>query len=176
MSNKALFLDRDGIINVDKGYVYRWEDIIWVDEIFEIIKMGNQKGYKVIVLTNQSGVHKGMYTEADVKILHQKMDTYLRAQNLIVDDWFYCTEMDSNDRKPRPGMLLAAQKKYDIDFSKSFMVGDKATDIFETDGLFQRPTTLLVRGQYSLEHSDVGNGVTVYENHQEIQNILKKIL
>jgi D,D-heptose 1,7-bisphosphate phosphatase len=174
--NKALFLDRDGILNVDKGYVYKWEDIIWMEEIFDIIKMGNDRGYKVIVLTNQSGIHKGMYTEHDVHILHDLMNEFLKNKNLIVDDWFYCAEMDSELRKPRPGMLLAAQKKYDIDFSKSFMVGDKSTDIFETDGKFVRPKTLLVKGAYHLNHPDIGNNVEIYENHADIKKALTELL
>ena len=73
----ALFLDRDGIINVDKGYVFKWEDIEWFDETIELIKSANPTGIKVIVLTNQSGVEKGMYQESDVVLLHQKMHDYL---------------------------------------------------------------------------------------------------
>lgn len=174
--NKALFLDRDGILNLDKGYVYKWDELVWIDEVFDIIKMGNDLGYKVIILTNQSGIHRGMYTRDDVHVLHKKMDEYLTNKGLRIDDWFYCAEMDSIDRKPRPGMLLAAQKKHDIDLEKSFMIGDKATDIFETDGTFKRPTTLLVRGNYDLSHPDIGNGVKIFENHADIVEELKKIL
>lgn len=174
--NKALFLDRDGILNVDKGYVYRWEDIIWIEEVFEMIKIANERGYKVIVLTNQSGIHKGMYTEKDVHVLHEKMNEYLVKKNLLVDEWFYCAEMDSEFRKPRPGMLLAAQKKYDIDFQKSFMVGDKATDVFETDGKFTRPTTLLVKSAYDLTHIDQGRDVNIFEDHSKVLEELKRSL
>ena len=101
------------------------------------------------------------------------MDDYLKQKGLIITDWFYCLELDSEDRKPRPGMILSAQKKYDIDLSKSFMIGDKATDVFETDGKFQRPVTFLVRGRYDLHHPDVGNGVYVYDNHKAILAELK---
>ena len=174
--NKALFLDRDGILNLDKGYVYKWEDLVWMEEIFEIIKMANERGYKVIVLTNQSGIHRGMYTRDDVHLLHKQMESFLTQKGLHVDDWFYCAEMDSIDRKPRPGMLLAAQKKHDIDLEKSFMVGDKATDVFETDGSFIRPATLLIRGSYDLSHPDVGNNVKIFENHAEVLEELKKRL
>jgi D,D-heptose 1,7-bisphosphate phosphatase len=174
--NKALFLDRDGVLNVDKGYVYKWDDIIWIEEIFEIIKIANDRGYKVIVLTNQSGIHKGMYSEQDVHLLHKKMNDFLSGKALIIDEWYYCAEMDSEFRKPRPGMLLEAQKKFNIDFSKSFMVGDKSTDIFETDGLFTRPFTLLVKGSYELNHSDIGKNVSVFDSHADILAELKKLL
>ena len=174
--NKALFLDRDGVLNIDKGYVYKWEELVWIKEIFEIIKLANEAGYKVIILTNQSGIHKGMYSVEDVQHLHQQMHTYLENRGLYVDDWFYCAEMDSIDRKPRPGMLLAAQKKYNIDLSKSFMIGDKATDVFETDGSFKRPYTFLIQGNYDLTHPDIGNDVKLFNNHAEVLNELKKIL
>lgn len=174
--NKALFLDRDGILNLDKGYVYKWDELVWMEEIFEIIKMANDRGYKVIILTNQSGIHRGMYTREDVHLLHKQMEEYLTKKGLHIDDWFYCAEMDSVDRKPRPGMLLAAQKKHNIDLSKSFMVGDKATDIFETDGSFVRPKTLLIRGNYELTHPDIGNTVKVFDDHVGVLNELRNVL
>ena len=91
MKSKALFLDRDGILNLDKGYVYLFQDIVWVDGIFSLITYMNKKKFKVIVLTNQSGVAQGMYQESDVIKLHAEMDKVLRENNAIVDDWFYCT-------------------------------------------------------------------------------------
>lgn len=174
--NKALFLDRDGVLNLDKGYVYKWEDLVWVEEIFEIIKIANERAYKVIVLTNQSGIQRGMYKREDVDLLHEQMEKFLLNKGLHVDDWFYCAELDSVDRKPLPGMLLAAQKKHNIDLSKSFMIGDKATDVFETDGNFIRPVTLLVKGAYDLNHPDIGNGVKVFENHGEVLKEIKNRL
>lgn len=176
MLQKALFLDRDGILNVDKGYVYKWEDIVWNDDIFKIIKLANDKNYLVIVLTNQSGIHKGMYSKDDVHILHEKMNDFLIQKGLKIDDWFYCAEMDSIDRKPNPGMLLKAQAKYNIDLKKSFMIGDKATDVFDTDGTFSRPRTFLVKGQYTVTHPDVGTSVSVHSTLSEVLDALKMAL
>lgn len=176
MKEKALFLDRDGILNVDKGYVYKWEDIIWNEDIFNIIKMANDKNYLVIVLTNQSGIHKGMYTENDVHVLHDKMNDFLMKKGLKIAHWYYCAEMDSVDRKPNPGMLLKAQLKYDIDLSKSFMIGDKATDVFNTDGAFLRPRTFLVKGQYAVTHPDIGKSVSVHDSLAEVSKELEKAL
>ena len=174
--NKALFLDRDGVLNLDKGYVYQWSELVWINEIFDIIKLANERGYKVIVLTNQSGICRGMYQKEDVRLLHQQMHAHLENLGLCVDDWCYCAEMDSVDRKPRPGMLLAAQKKHNIDLAKSFMIGDKATDVFDTDGSFIRPHTFLIQGNYDLTHPDLGQNVAILRNHSEVLSELKKVL
>ena len=174
--NKALFLDRDGVLNIDKGYVYQWEELVWIEEIFDIIKLANETGYKVIILTNQSGICRGMYTKEDVHLLHQQMHSYLEDRGLHIDDWFFCAEMDSNDRKPRPGMLLSAQKRHNIDLKKSFMIGDKSTDVFETDGSFDRPNTFLIQGNYELAHPDLGKNVNIFNNHSEVLNELKKYI
>ncbi len=173
---KALFLDRDGILNVDKGYVYKWDDIVWIEEVFEMIKLAMDKGYKVVVLTNQSGIHYKKYTHADVESLHRQMNEFLEKKNLKVTDWFYCAEMESESRKPRPGMLLEAQKKYDIDLEKSFMIGDKYTDVFETNGNFIRPSTFLVKGQYDLSKAEGAERVKIFKTHAEIVEELKKVL
>ena len=171
MKSKALFLDRDGILNLDKGYVYLFQDIVWVDGIFSLITYMNKKKFKVIVLTNQSGVAQGMYQESDVIKLHAEMDKVLRENNAIVDDWFYCTEYDSPRRKPRPGMMIEARDKYNIDLSQSFMIGDKITDILEIDG----PQTFLLKGNYPLDLID-GKKAEVVDHLSEIINKLKKEL
>lgn len=176
--NKALFLDRDGILNVDKGYVYRWEDIVWFEEIFEIIKLANKRNYKVIVLTNQSGIFQQKYSHNDVLKLHKLMNEHLNQKGALVDDWFYCAEMDSDCRKPRPGMLYEAQKKFDIDLAASVMVGDKVSDVFETDEGKPRPKTFLVQGNYDLSSVLLkqSKNVTVVETHKDLQKILAEFL
>ncbi|NOT80675.1 MAG: HAD family hydrolase [Bacteriovoracaceae bacterium] len=176
--NKALFLDRDGILNVDKGYVYRWEDIVWFEEIFEIIKLANDKNYKVIVLTNQSGIFQQKYSHRDVLELHKLMNEYLNQKGALVDDWFYCAEMDSDCRKPRPGMLYQAQKKFNIDLAASIMVGDKVSDIFETGEGNPHPQTFLVQGNYDLSSvlSKPTKNVILIENHKALKKILTEYL
>lgn len=171
--NKALFLDRDGVVNLDKGYVYLYEDIVWFEEIFEIIKMANERDYKVIILTNQSGIARGKYKEEDVELLHEQMLKFLGAKGLNITDIFYCAQMEGDFRKPAPGMLFEAQKKYNIDLSKSFMVGDKVSDIFETPKEADRPTTFLIKGNYSFDNLESLERVEIYNNHQELLNKLK---
>ena len=172
--NKALFLDRDGILNVDKGYVYKWEDIEWFEEIFEIIKLANQKKYKVIVLTNQSGIFQKKYTHEDVKVLHEKMASYLRSKNAIVDAWYYCAEMDSNRRKPMPGMLLEAQSDFNIDLEKSFMVGDKVSDVFLLENISHKLKTILVQGKYDL--TSAGQEILKVNNHADLLKIVLELM
>lgn len=176
--NKALFLDRDGILNVDKGYVYRWEDIVWFEEIFDIIKLANNKNYKVIVLTNQSGIFQQKYSHGDVLKLHKLMNEYLNQKGARVDDWFYCAEMDSDCRKPRPGMLYEAQKKFEIDLAASIMVGDKVSDIFETGEGNPSPQTFLVQGNYDLSSVKTKpiKNVILVDNHKALQKILAESL
>lgn len=172
MKQKALFLDRDGILNIDRAYVYRFEDIVWVDGIIELIAYANTHGFLVIVLTNQSGVAQGMYKEEDVIKLHQQMNNYLLSKKVKVDDWFYCTEYDSERRKPRPGMMIEARDKYDIDLNKSFMVGDKATDILEIEG----PTTLLLKGNYPLEAVVQNKKAEIFSSLPEIQKHMEELV
>ncbi len=172
--NKALFLDRDGIINVDKGYVYKWDDIVWYKEIFDIIKLANQKSYKVIILTNQSGIFQKKYTHEDVKVLHEQMNSHMKSKGALIDAWYYCADIDSNRRKPKPGMILEAQREFKVDFSQSFMVGDKVSDIFEMEEGTPKPRTILVQGNYDL--SLAGHEITKVLNHQELQDFLFKHL
>jgi D-glycero-D-manno-heptose 1,7-bisphosphate phosphatase len=172
--NKALFLDRDGIINIDKGYIHKWSEIVWMDGIFDIIKLANARDYKVIVVTNQAGIDRKMYTHDDVALLHKQMNEYLVAKGLQITDWLYCGELTHESRKPRPGMLLEAREKHQIDLGASFMIGDKVSDIFETDGAFMRPATLLLKGSYDLAEASAHAGVRIFDSHQKILKVLEQ--
>lgn len=168
MKKKAIFLDRDGVINKDKNYVYKFEDIEWVPGIFELISYANLNDFLVFVLTNQSGVARGMYSEKDVTLLHQQMDQYLKEQKLIVTDWFYCLDFDSHRRKPGPGMMIEAAKRYDVDLNCSIMIGDKPSDVLNLDG----PKYFLVEGNYSLEKVKNNPNVKIFENISSIVKVL----
>lgn len=139
MSNKAVFFDRDGTLNVNTDYLYKKEDFIWMPDAVEAIKYANDHGYLVIVVTNQSGVARGYYTEEDVKLLHEWMNQELKKKGAHIDAFYYCPyhtkgtvpeyTKDSEDRKPKPGMVLKAIKDYDIDPKQSIMIGDKPLDV-----------------------------------------------
>ena len=136
----ALFLDRDGVLNVDHGYVYRWADFAWIDGAKAVIAAFNRAGWWVFVVTNQSGVGRGYYTEADMHALHAAMAEDLARDGARIDAFYHCphhpeavTETyrhpDPPDRKPNPGMLLRAMADWPVDRAASFMIGDKPGDM-----------------------------------------------
>ena len=135
----ALFLDRDGVINVDKGYVNRIEDFEWVEGAAEAIAAFNKRGWYVFVVTNQSGIARNYYTEADMHTLHEWMQAELAKAGAHIDRIYYCPyheegenlayRKDSFDRKPKPGMLLHAMSDFPVKRELSFMIGDKEADM-----------------------------------------------
>ncbi len=141
MSEKrpAVFFDRDGVLNIDKGYVYRPEDFVWMPGAKAAIAWLNRNGYYVFVITNQSGVARGYYTEEDVKKLHDHMNDELAREGAHIDEFFYCPHHEEaaieayrkkcDCRKPQPGLIRQAMAKWTVDKESSFVVGDKPSDI-----------------------------------------------
>lgn len=138
MPRRALFLDRDGVINVDRGYVSRPEDVEFVDGIFDVVAAARRAGYLVIVVTNQAGIGRGYYTESDFHRLMAWVDGQLALRGGGLDAVYFCPfhpehgvgayRRESDCRKPAPGMFLRAAREWDIDLAGSIMVGDKASD------------------------------------------------
>ena len=135
---KALFLDRDGVINEDFGYVYKVEDCKFVPGIFDLCSAAKANGFKLIVVTNQAGIAKGYYTDDDFKIFMEHVKDEFLTKNCPLDDIFYCPyhiegsppwNKESPDRKPAPGMLLKAALKHNLDLSQCVMIGDRESDI-----------------------------------------------
>lgn len=126
---KALFLDRDGTINVDRAYVHAKEDFTFIDGVFKFCRMAQEKGYLIIVITNQSGIARGYYSEADYKELTDWMVGEFSKRGVAIADVFHCPELSGPDRKPEPGMFLKARDKYSIDMSASVNIGDKPRDV-----------------------------------------------
>lgn len=140
MLRPALFLDRDGVLNIDHGYVHRWEDFQWVEGAKEAIGAFNRAGWLVFVVTNQSGIGRGYYTEADMHALHARMLEDLTASGAQIDAIYFAPQHpeaeidayrhpDPPDRKPNPGMLLRAFEEWPVDRARSIMVGDKPADL-----------------------------------------------
>ncbi|MGL6196786.1 MAG: D-glycero-alpha-D-manno-heptose-1,7-bisphosphate 7-phosphatase [Thermoguttaceae bacterium] len=129
MGVKALFLDRDGVINEDTGYVYQTEHFHFVDGIFQLCRTAIRKGYIIIVATNQSGIERGYFTEESYRKLTQWMCLRFESEGATITEVLHCPTLSGPDRKPNPGMFFSAQKKYGIDMTASVSLGDKERDI-----------------------------------------------
>lgn len=135
----AAFLDRDGVLNVDHGYVHKIDDLAWIDGAEQAVKALNDAGHYVFVVTNQAGVARGYYGREDVHVLHRHMNEHLRRIGAHIDAFEYCPfhpdgcvadyALPSSRRKPEPGMLLDLMAQWPVDVDRSFLVGDKPTDL-----------------------------------------------
>ncbi len=129
---RAIFLDRDGVINEDLGYVGKREDFHFLPGVFEALRHFQNLGFLLIIVTNQSGIARGYYTVQDFLSLSEWMKEELRKRDITITDIFYCPHHPEDGcecRKPKPGMILEAARRYDIDLSASWMIGDKPSDI-----------------------------------------------
>jgi len=132
--NKAVFLDRDGVLNREMGdYVRKLEDFHILDN-FDALKTLQDKGYLLLVATNQGGIAKGWYTEEELAKMHAELKKQYHAHGVEIKDIFYCPHHpdftgDCDCRKPKPGLLLQGIEKYDLDPSKSYFIGDRERDV-----------------------------------------------
>ncbi len=135
----AAFLDRDGVLNRDTGFVYKPEDFFWLKGAKETVRFFNERGYLVLVVTNQSGVAQGFYGEREVRALHDWMNSELAKAGGRVDGFYYCPHHPQGSReeyrkicecrKPAPGLLRQAIRDWPIDTARSLLIGDKERDL-----------------------------------------------
>ncbi len=135
----AAFLDRDGVLNHDIGYAYRPDQVTWIEGAMAAVRSLNRAGYFVFVVTNQSGIARGLYGEEQVQSLHRWMDERLAEHDAHVDDWRYCPYHPDNQvqryaryadwRKPAPGMLLDLMDRWQVRRAGSFLIGDRDSDM-----------------------------------------------
>jgi D-glycero-D-manno-heptose 1,7-bisphosphate phosphatase len=153
---KALFIDRDGIINEDKGYIGKPEDIVFCEGVFSLLKAASDKGFKLIVVTNQSGIARGMYTESDMHAVHSFIQKSMLENGVVITDFFHCPHHpeysgECSCRKPHTGMLLSAAAKHGIDLHQSAIIGDKRSDV-QTGRNAGLRTSILVKSRYAAEN------------------------
>ncbi|WP_339898145.1 HAD family hydrolase [Paraglaciecola polaris] len=176
--NKAFFLDRDGVINVEKNYVYQKHDFEFHQGVFEACRMINAKGYKIIIVTNQSGIGRGYYTETQFLELSQWMLQKFKEQQICISDVYFCPhhitagigayKVDCDNRKPKPGMILKGAKEHHIDLKCSVLVGDRITDMVAgknagIDKLFHVSPTVDEHSEVPFQYSiSLLNAVTTY--------------
>jgi len=146
MTIKTIFLDRDGVINKDVNYAYKIVDFEFIDDIFEVCIYFQKLGYQIIVITNQSGIHRGYYSDNDFQILTEWMLDQFTQKGVNLLDFFYCPHGPKSNckcRKPQPGMLLEAKAKHNIDMEHSWMIGDNEIDIIAANKAGINNTILL---------------------------------
>ena len=139
MTGRALFLDRDGVINVDHGYVHRPDQFEFIDGIFQLCRAAMRAGFGIVVVSNQAGIGRGLYSEAQYHALTRWMTARFADENVIIAGTYYCPyhpvhgvgvyKRESEDRKPRPGMIFRAAADLGLDLAHSALLGNQGTDI-----------------------------------------------
>jgi len=166
---KALFLDRDGVINVNYGYVHKPETFEFIDGIFDLVAAAKHAGYLVVVVTNQAGIGRGYYSEADFYSVTEWMKTKFTERGGQIDAVYFCPyhpkhgigeyRRESDFRKPAPGMLLQAAQDLNIDLANSIFIGDKPSDMVA--GKAAGVGTLLQLRDDKSEPSDVSSTLSI---------------
>ncbi|MDC7954265.1 D-glycero-beta-D-manno-heptose 1,7-bisphosphate 7-phosphatase [Fusobacterium simiae] len=180
---KAIFLDRDGTINVEKDYIYKSEDLVFEEGTIEALKTFKNLGYILIVVSNQSGVARGYFTEKDLNIFNNNMNEILKKNGTEITEFYCCPHHPDGIgeykkvcecRKPNNKMIEDAIKKYNIDREKSYMIGDKTSDIGA--GLKSNLKTVLVKTGYGLKDMEKinKNKTLICENLKDFSEILKR--
>ncbi|MCY7008949.1 D-glycero-beta-D-manno-heptose 1,7-bisphosphate 7-phosphatase [Fusobacterium simiae] len=180
---KAIFLDRDGTINVEKDYIYKSEDLVFEEGTIEALKTFKNLGYILIVVSNQSGIARGYFTEKDLNIFNNNMNEILKKNGTEITEFYCCPHHPDGIgeykkvcecRKPNNKMIEDAIKKYNIDREKSYMIGDKASDIGA--GLKSNLKTVLVKTGYGLKDMEKinKNETLICENLKDFSEILKR--
>jgi D-glycero-D-manno-heptose 1,7-bisphosphate phosphatase len=139
MKRKALFLDRDGVVNIDHGYVHEPRDCVFVDSIFDVVRSANHAGYAVVLITNQAGIGRGYFSLDQFQAFTRWMLSEFDQRQARIDQVYFCPHhpqfglgeylLACNCRKPQPGMLLQARDDLDLDMEASLMIGDKQSDL-----------------------------------------------
>ncbi|WP_346654943.1 D-glycero-beta-D-manno-heptose 1,7-bisphosphate 7-phosphatase [Bathymodiolus heckerae thiotrophic gill symbiont] len=168
-----MFLDRDGVINKEIGYLYKVEDFEFIDGVFDACLDFQSSGYKIIVVTNQSGIERGYYSVEDFQLVTQWMLEQFKAQGIQILDVFFCPHApDSNCscRKPKPGMFNQANDKHNIDMANSWMIGDKEADI-QAANAAGISNTVLVKSGHSIDEKNT-KAQFVFDSIKQVSKVL----
>lgn len=158
-SRKAVFLDRDGVVNVDYGYVHHIDNFHFISGVFDACRKFTNLGYKIFIVTNQAGIARGYYSTHQFELLTEWMIRQFSAERVYISKVYHCPHHPQYSgacycRKPAPGMILSAQKEFSINLEKSIMVGDKATDIL------------------AARNAGVGRAILLAPNYQNQDNVV----
>jgi D-glycero-D-manno-heptose 1,7-bisphosphate phosphatase len=164
----AIFLDRDGTINVERNYLHRIEDWEWIPGAKEAIRKFKRSGYRVVIVSNQSGIARGMYAPSDVEHLHTFVQQELVSLETVIDAFYYCPHHpdfsgNCSCRKPAPGMLVQASLDLNLDLAQSWMIGDKLIDV--QAGSAAGVPSMMVRTGYGVgEQEHIGLKTLVFDS------------
>lgn len=175
--NRAIFLDRDGTINVDKGYLYKIEDFEFTYKAIESLNIMYNMGFKLIIVTNQSGIARGFYSEGDVNKLHNWLINILKQNNIELTGIYYCPHyvhgkinkysIKCDCRKPQLGLFYKAIREHNIDIDKSYVIGDKLKDLAICQYTKARGVLIVDK------HEEKNHAYTVVKNLFELVNYIK---
>ncbi|MBZ2190294.1 D-glycero-beta-D-manno-heptose 1,7-bisphosphate 7-phosphatase [Alcanivorax sp. JB21] len=169
----AVFLDRDGVINVDHGYVHTPDTFDFIDGVFDACAYFQRQGYLLVVVTNQSGIGRGLFSEAQFQQLTAWMLARFEQEGIHIDGVYHCPHHPDDGcdcRKPAPGLLRQAIREHDIDVARSLMLGDKAADMAAAAaaGVGRR---ILVRSGQALSHADAGQADEIWDSIREASSL-----
>lgn len=170
MVSKAIFLDRDGTINIDKGYVYKIEDFEFIEGTIEALTIFQNLGFKLIVISNQSGIERGYYTKEQADILFRYMEEELKNKGIIISKSYYCPhhKEQCNCRKPKLELFYKAQKELNINFEESYAIGDKLRDLAICDK--EEVRGYLLNDNEKIENLKIQRGSSLLEVAQKIKD------
>lgn len=180
---KCAFLDRDGVINVDHGYVGSWADFNFLPNAIKGMRILQDLGYSLFIVTNQSGIARGFYSEDDFLRLSYTLDTHLKARGVTIQQTYYCPHhpvsgygkylKDCECRKPKPGLIEQCKKEYNVNLQQSILVGDKISDYFagQAAGVER---LFLVESVYLKEQKNLIKKTFIYRDLLEVAKQLSK--
>ena len=173
MSKKAIFLDRDGVINKEVNYLYKIENFEFINGIFESCLYFQNLGYIIIIITNQSGISREFYSDNDYQKLSAWMLEEFSKHGIIIQDTLYCPhgpESNCRCRKPKSGMFIEAKKKHNINMKESWMIGDSEIDIQSANGADIQNTILVRSGKKII--GPTSNAKFILDSIKEVPNFI----
>ena len=174
MLNKTIFLDRDGVINKDVNYLHKIKECEFIDGIFEACIYFQNIGFKIVIITNQSGIARGYFNENDYQILTNWITLQFNKKSIKLLEIFHCPhgpDSKCSCRKPRPGMLLEAQHKYRINMTNSWLIGDREDDILAANNAGIN-NTILVRSGHKINEG-ISNAKHILDSISDCVKVIK---